>query len=139
MAMDSDAARKLVGYVKRIETIRVEIRELQSDVATIRKEAKSDGFDATKIMEVVRWREKVEKYGKDAMAEAEIIFDLYRDACATDGKSLDDIMESVRDKALLAQFADGGELPPPPTARSKAASDALAYAAIAQMNRGRNK
>lgn len=43
MALDSNAARQLVGFVKRIEAIRAEIAERQGDIAAIRKEARGSG------------------------------------------------------------------------------------------------
>ena len=127
----------LVGYIRRVLEHREIVRDENSAKAETKKAAKDDGFDPVKIEEVCRWIEKIDKHGRDAMDEAEAIYDLYRQVYDGQGKSLSEIMDDARDRALVAQFAaQPEEKVKAPTQKQKAAADALAYTAVAKMNRG---
>ncbi|WP_181883550.1 GapR family DNA-binding domain-containing protein [Sphingorhabdus pulchriflava] len=127
----------LIGFVRRVKDLRQQVRDLNADKADVKKEARTAGFDSTKIEEVVRWMERCEKHGQTEMEEAEALFDLYRDAVAGKGMDFDEIMNDARDRALLKKFApDDQTVPAAPTRKVKAASNALAYAAVNQMLRG---
>ncbi|KQO57683.1 GapR family DNA-binding domain-containing protein [Sphingomonas sp. Leaf257] len=95
----------LASYVRRAKAILDQVRDLQADMRDLKKEAKGDGFDGTKIGEVARWQCKVEKHGREVVDESEAIFDLYR--TVVDGKAakFDDMMDTARDRALLKIFA----------------------------------
>jgi len=133
---DGQSQQLLKGFVERILRIRDEIRELQQDVASERKEAKLRGFDATKIMEVVRWLEKVDKHGRAAMDEAEALFDLYRSAVDGRAAGFDAMMDDARDRALLKIFAPDDQITPKLNKRVQAARNAAVLARAAKMARG---
>ena len=132
----------LLGFIRQVKDLRARVRELNADKAAVKKEARAVGFDSTKIEEVVRWLEKVDTHTRPVMDEAEAIYDLYRsvvDGQGPDGKAqdFDAMMDDARDRALLKIFAPDDQLAPkPPTLKQRAASDALAYAAVSRMNRG---
>lgn len=127
----------LLGYIRSVKGLRDDRRGITEEIAEIKKAARKAGFDGTKIEEVVRWLEKVEKHGRDVMDEAEAIFDLYRTVADGNGKDFDEIMDDARDRALLKIFAPDDQLAvKPPTQKQQAASTALAYAEISRMNRG---
>lgn len=127
----------LLGFIKQVKDFRAQVREVNALKAEAKKEARNVGFDSTKIEEVVRWLEKVDKHGRDVMDESEAIYDLYRSVVDGKGESFDSMMDSARDRALLKVFAGDDQLAPkPPTIKQRAASDALAYAAASRMNRG---
>jgi uncharacterized protein (UPF0335 family) len=56
---------QLKAYVERVERIRVEQKELSTDVADIYREAKGTGFDVKALKTVIRLR------GQDASTRAE--------------------------------------------------------------------
>lgn len=127
----------LLGYIRRVKDLRQQVRDLNADKAEVKKDARAAGFDGTKIEEVVRWLEKVDKHGRDTMDEAEALYDLYRQVVDGKGKAFDEIMDDARDRALLKIFAPDDQLAPKaPTAKQRQVSDALAYAAVSRMNRG---
>jgi uncharacterized protein (UPF0335 family) len=127
----------LLGFIRRVQDRREARREINADIAEIKKEARHAGFDSTKIEEVVRWLEKVDKHGRDVMDEAEAIYDLYRSVHDGQGQDFDAMMDDARDRALLKVFAPDDQLAPkPPTQKQAAATTAVAYAAISRMNRG---
>lgn len=127
----------LLGHIRAVKALREQRREISADIAANKKEARDQGFDSTKIEEVVRWLEKVDKHGRDAMDEAEALFELYRNAVDGRGMSFDEIMDGARDRALLKIFApDDQTAPKGPTQKQRSANAALAYAAVSRMNRG---
>lgn len=133
---DGHSKDMLLGYIRRVMALRAEVRDLNADKAEVKKEARDQGFDSTKIEEVVRWLEKVEKHGRDVMEESEAIFDLYRSVHDGQGRDFDDLMNDARDRALLKVFApDDQSKPKGPTKRQKAIADALAGAQVSRINR----
>lgn len=135
--MTSDhSATLLKGFVTRVLRLRESIAELQADVRDVRKEAKLAGFDAVKLLEVVRWLEKVEKHGRPAMEEAEALFDLYRTAVDGKAASFDDMMNDARDRALLKIFAPDDQVSPKLNRRVAAMQHAATMARAAKMARG---
>jgi uncharacterized protein (UPF0335 family) len=101
----NDSKAMLVGFVNRVKSLADEIKDLQADISDVVKEAKSSGFDGTKIREVVRWLQKVDKHGREKVEEAEAIFDLYRAHVEGGGSRIEDMMSDARSKAILATFA----------------------------------
>lgn len=95
----------LASYVKRAKAIIDQVIALQGDMRELKKAAKNDGFDGTKIGEVARWLAKVDKHGREAVDEAEALFDLYRSVADGGAVNFDDMMDSARDRALLKVFA----------------------------------
>src|SRR3546814_3636355 len=81
-----DSKQMLAGFVNRVKTIADQIKELQADITDECKDARDAGFDSTKIREVVRWLQKIDKHGREKVDEAETIFDLYRSVVDTGGK-----------------------------------------------------
>lgn len=135
--MTSDhSATLLKGFVTRVLRLRESIAELQADVRDVRKEAKLAGFDAVKLLEVVRWLEKVEKHGRPAMEEAEALLDLYRTAVDGKAASFDDMMNDARDRALLKIFAPDDQVSPKLNRRVAAMQHAATMARAAKMARG---
>ena len=76
---DAGADRRLASYIDRILRLRAEMDALQEDVKSVYAEAKGEGFDKTAMGRLVAELRKAEKDG-DKVAEAEAIFDLYREA-----------------------------------------------------------
>lgn len=96
---------QLRGFIRRVLALREERSAITADIATELKEAKGSGFDSVKISEVCRWLERCDKHGRDAMVEAETLFDLYRDVAEGPAKPLAEMFEAARDKVLVEMFA----------------------------------
>lgn len=122
----------LAGFVNRVKSIADEIKDRQADVTDICKEAREAGFDSTKIREVVRWLQKIDKHGREKVDEAETIFDLYRSVVDTGGKSLPEAMETERDKQLLAMFAPDDQVDANLSKRRKTMRNSMALARAAR-------
>ena len=114
---DTDSEQRLRAFIKRILHLREERKAITDDIADVSKEAKAAGFDSVKITEVCRWLERCEKHGRDAMVEAEAIFDLYREVAEDSGGPLSALFDQAKDKALVELFA--GKEPDQPTKRVK--------------------
>lgn len=125
----------LVAFFNRIKRLREERRAITYDIADVRKEAKTAGFDSRKIEEVVRWAEDCEKNGRDTMDEAEAIFDLYRQVVDGRAVGFEEMMNDARDRALLKQFAPDDQVTPQINQRTKRMREALAMAAAAKKAR----
>ena len=127
----------LLGHIRAVRELREQRREINADIAERKKEARAQGFDGTKIEEVVRWIEKVEKNGREAMDEVEALYELYRTTWDGGGLDFDEIMDDARDRALLKIFAgDDQTMPTGPTKKVKAVNDALAAAQASRQMRG---
>lgn len=123
----------LIGHIRAVKDWRAQRREINSCIAEQKKQARDQGFDGTKIEEVVRWIEKVEKHGRDVMDESEALYELYRNTWDGGGKDFSEMMDDARDRALLKLCApDDQTAPKGPTKKQKAVADALA---AAQCNR----
>lgn len=125
----------LVGFIKRVKSLGDEIKDLQADVTDVCREAKQAGFDPTKIREVVRWMQKIDKHGRDKVDEAEAIFDLYRATIEGEKIDLDSMMDAARDRALVAMFAGGDQLASEVHRKRKGVASAAALAAAAKQAR----
>ena len=133
----SHSKELLLGHIRAVRDLREQRRELNAEIAERKKDARDQGFDGTKIEEVVRWIEKVEKHGRDVMDESEAVYDLYRSTWDGKGQDFDAIMDDARDRALLKMFApDDQTAPAGPTRKQKAVADALAAAACNRAMRG---
>jgi uncharacterized protein (UPF0335 family) len=140
MARDpaSDQAKALLmDFIRRMRALRDQRREITSDLAEVRGEAKDAGFDAKRLELVVRWMEECDDKGRAIVDEGEALFDLYRSVADGEGQNLDEIMGDARDRALLKMFAPDDQMAPPaPTKKQKAVGDALAAAAANKAMRG---
>jgi uncharacterized protein (UPF0335 family) len=125
----------LVGFINRVKRLADEIADLQSDTADVCKEAKDAGFEPKRIREVVKWLRQIEKHGRDKVDEAEAIFDLYRQVVDGRAANFDDMMDSARDRALLAKFAPTDQVAPQINQRTKKMKEALAMAQAAKKAR----
>lgn len=125
----------LSGFVTRGKAIADEIGTLQEDLSALCKEAKDAGFEPTKIREVIRWLRKIDKHGREKVDEAEAIFDLYRTVVDGGPVTLDEVMDSARDRALLAIFAPDDQVEKKLSKRRQAMKTALAMAAAAKQAR----
>lgn len=125
----------LVGFINRVKTLADEIGEIQADISDICKEAKSAGFDSTKIREVVSWLRKIDKQGRDKVDEAEAIFQLYCQVVDGRAQGFDQMMDSARDRALLAIFAPTDQVDAKINQRTRKARDAVAMAKAAKQAR----
>lgn len=96
---------------------RADIREINARIAQHRQNLKSQGLDAPRVMDTVRWIERCEKHGREKMLAADGTFRLYR-ATAEAGE-LDDV-DTARDVALKSRFA--GIVSKPEAAKVKSAS-----------------
>lgn len=132
---DGHSKTLLVAFFNRIKSLRAERKALTDDIAEVRKEAKGAGFDARKIEEVVRWSEDCETNGREAMDEAEAIFDLYRQVVDGGARDFDAMMDSARDRALLAVFAGQDQVDAQINQRTKKMQTALAMARAAKQAR----
>lgn len=70
------AADRLRGFVERVERLEEDRANLNADIREVYSEAKSAGFDAKTIREVVRLR----KLEPNARQEQEHLLDVYRRA-----------------------------------------------------------
>lgn len=118
----------LLGFFNELHSILDGIRDLQAEARDVCKEAKSAGFDATKLREVEGWVHKVEKHGRDKMDDAEAIFDLYRSVVDAPTGKFEDMMSEERDKALLKLFAPDDQVEPKLSAATRKMRGALALA-----------
>ena len=134
MSEDGQSKLLLVGFIRRVKAIMDEVADLNADIADECKEAKDRGFDGTKIREVARWLRKIDKHGRDKVDEAEAIFDLYRSVIGGEVK-LDEMMDSARDRALLAMFAPDDQVEKKLDASRARMNKALALGAAARMAR----
>lgn len=132
MSVDGHAREMLASYVRRAKRMMDDIADIQADLTDVMREAKSNGFDSTKIREVARWLRKVDKHGRPAMEEAEAIFDLYRSVVDGGAASFDEMMDSARDRALLKMFAPDDQVTPKINSRVKAAQRAATMARAAR-------
>ena len=128
-----DAKALLLSFMRRMRALRDQRREINTDLAEVRTEAKDMGFDAKRIEMVVRWQEECEDKGREIVDEGEALFDLYRSVVDGEGRNLADIMDDARDRALLKIFAPDEQAPVKgPTKKQKAVNDALAAAAASK-------
>lgn len=125
----------LLGLIRRGKAIQDEIKDLQADLSEVCKEGKVAGFDGTKIREVISWLCKVDKHGREKVDKAEAIFDLYRSVADGGAVKLDEMMDSARDRALLAIFAPEDQAEKKLTKRRQTMRSALAMAQAAKAAR----
>jgi uncharacterized protein (UPF0335 family) len=71
---DSISAEQLRLFIERVERLEDEKKGINDDIKDVYSEAKSTGFDAKTMREIVRLR-KMEKHTRD---EAEAMLDLYK-------------------------------------------------------------
>lgn len=135
MSDDGQSKQLLINFINRVKTLMDEVAALNSDIADECKEAKSRGFDGTKIREVARWIRKIEKHGREKVDDAEAIWDLYRTVYDGAETGFDKMMDSARDRALLAIFAPEDQLEKKLNASQKTMQRALALAAGARAAR----
>ena len=126
---------QLVAAIREVLDIRQQVRDLNAFKAERKKEFKAAGFDSRKIEEVCMWLEKVEKHGREAMDEAEAIYDLYRQVVDGEGKAIGAMMDDARDRALLKIFAPDDQVDAKLTASAKKMRTSLALAQGAAMGR----
>lgn len=122
---------QLRGFIRRVLALREERSAITADIADVLSEAKSTGFDRVKISEVCRWLERCDKHGRDAMIEAESVFDLYRDVAEGPAKPLAEMFDAARDKVLVEMFA----APPEPEKSPKRIKTLNAHRAAADQAR----
>lgn len=125
----------LLGFIRRGKALSDQIRDLQSDLTEVCKEAKVAGFEPVRIREVIRWLMKVDKHGREKVDEAEAIFDLYRSVADGGAVKLDEMMNDARDRALLAIFAPQDQADAQLSKRRKTMNNALAMAKAAKQAR----
>jgi len=121
-------AAALVEHVIAILDLRAEIAVLRAQESGRKKLAKEEGFEVQQLHLVVRWFEKVAKFGIDAMKAGEATFGLYR---GTIDQHHARAHASDRDRALMEMFAGGEDLLVKPAAR-KGVSSAAALARAAK-------
>ena len=127
----------LLGYIRQVVAVLEQIADLNSEKSEIKQAAKAAGFDPVNVERHARRLMKIDKLGRDKVLEDEAMWENYRDVVEGKGKDFDSMMDSARDRALLKVFAGDDQLAPKPaTLKQRAASDALAYAAVSRMNRG---
>lgn len=134
--MSGPSAEQIHETIKAVLRLREERAAITSDIADRLREARDRGIDSRKVTEVCQWLERCDKHGRDAMIEAEALFDFYRDIAEGPVKPISELFDAARDKALAEMFAAPAEEPKAPTRRQKAASEALRFARISKMNRG---
>lgn len=125
----------LLGFIRRGKSITDEIKDLQADLSEVCKEAKGAGFSGTKIREVIAWLCKIDKHGREKVDEAEAIFDLYRSVADGEKIDLDQMMDSARDRALVAMFAGDDQVAQQVHQKRKGVASAAALAKAAKQAR----
>ncbi|MDZ7894188.1 MAG: DUF2312 domain-containing protein [Sphingobium sp.] len=132
---DGGSKAMLLAFITDVKAEEDEIRAHRERQAEICKEAKSAGFETSKIREVVRWLCKVDRHGREKVDEAEAIFDLYRSVADGGGRSLDMIMNDDRDRALLNRFVPDDQDEARLSRRRRSMKKATAMAAAAKFAR----
>ena len=122
----------LLAFINRLKALADDKIGITLDECDVRKEAKSAGFDTVKIGEVVRWLVKVDKHGRGAMDDAEVIFDLYRSVTENGGARFDEMMTDARDKAILKLFAPDDQVEAKISAASRKSKTALTLSRAAR-------
>ncbi len=74
-------AKRLRGFVERIERLEEEKAALLADIREVYAEAKGDGFDVKTLRQVVQLR----KMDSDDLAEREALLDIYKRALGLGG------------------------------------------------------
>jgi uncharacterized protein (UPF0335 family) len=131
---EPNQARALVDHVISLLDIRAEIGVLRDQEKARRKAAGDEGFLVKQLGLVVRWYEQCAKHGLASMRGGEEVFRLYRGTVDEAGGPVRPAGAPTADEKLAQLFATP---PKAPTQKQKAASDAVAMAQIARMNRGR--
>lgn len=129
----SGGKEQLASIVKRVKAMADEIKEIQADISAEIKEARDIGYDGTKIREVVRWLQRIDKHGREKVDEAEAIFDLYRNVVDSEGKPVSDMVQG--DQALVAMFAGDDQTDANLSRRRKGMRTALTMARAAKQAR----
>lgn len=125
----------LLGFIRRGKALADEIKDLQTDLSAVIKEAKDAGFEGTRVREVISWLCKIDKHGREKVDEAEAIFDLYRSVADGGAVKLDEMMDNARDRALLAIFAPEDQTEKKLNKRRQTMRSALAMAQAAKAAR----
>lgn len=136
-----DTEEELRSLIRRALNLREERKAITDDIRDLLKEARLSGFDSRKITEVCIWLERVDQHGREAMLQAEQLFDLYRDVAEGPAKPMKELFDQARDRALAEMFAGGGQAEekdekPKLGKRLQAANDAAALARAAKIARG---
>jgi uncharacterized protein (UPF0335 family) len=132
MTEEGHSKTLLLGFIRHGKSIADDIKDLQTDLADVCKEAKVAGFSPVKIREVIRWLMKIDKHGREKVDEAEAIFDLYRSVADGEKIDLDEMMDSARDRALVAMFAGEDQVGKQVHAQRKGVASAAALARAAR-------
>lgn len=140
MSSGSDHAEEhLRAFVERIERLIEDRKAITADIADVKKEAHSFGFNPGAVMDVIKQRAFAEKHGQDALMERLSLIELYSEAVGMGGIGLDALMSQARDKALMAQFLTEAQAPKKVTqsaSKARAASDMAAAAQAATRGLG---
>lgn len=120
MSSGSDhAEEQLRVFVERIERLIEDRKDINADIASVKKEAQGFGFSPGAIMDVIKQRAFAEKHGQDALLERLSLIELYSEAVGMGGIGLDALMHQARDKALMAQFLSEAQAPKKLTKRTQ--------------------
>lgn len=123
---DASQAAALVEHVIFLLDLRAEIAVLRAQESDRRKLAKTEGFEVKQLQLVVRWYEKVAKFGLEAMQAGEAVFGIYRGTF--DAHQARSGMTTERDRALMDKFAGENPAEKKATARRKRVTSALLLA-----------
>lgn len=123
---DASQAAALVEHVIFLLDLRAEIAVLRAQESDRRKLAKAEGFEVKQLQLVVRWYEKVAKWGLEAMQAGEAVFGIYRGTFDT--HQARSAMTTERDRALMDKFAGENPAEKKATARRKRVNSALLLA-----------
>jgi uncharacterized protein (UPF0335 family) len=74
--LGNNSATVLKQYIEQLEKLDTEIATIREQKSDVMRVAKSAGFDATTIREVIKFR----KMSSDKAQERELLFDTYRRA-----------------------------------------------------------
>lgn len=113
------AEEQLRAFVERIERLIEDRKDINADIASVKKEAQGFGFNPGAIMDVIKQRAFAEKHGQDALLERLSLIELYSEAVGMGGIGLDALMHQARDKALMAQFLTEAQAPKKLTKRTQ--------------------
>lgn len=118
--MTNIAADQLRLFIERIERLEEEKKGIADDIRDVYSEAKSQGFDAKIMREVIRLR----KMDAEVRQEYEAILETYKDALGLDGTPLGDYARHLRkmdDEGIGVSIAVGGgdKVPLNQTARER--------------------
>ena len=121
----SHMVEMLRSFVERIERIDEGIKNLRTDRADVRAEAKTAGFSLAVLDEVLKRRRTEDPAFWENF---DITLVTYMEAVGFGGNALDALMDQAREAKMIAGGSGGARGAAKPSAKDRALAEALAWA-----------